>query len=72
MDTDYAPPPALQAMCASARQFGLTDQEVWRTLDHSLVAVGPNATVSEYLDELSGALAGAVLSSGRNSATRER
>ena len=72
MDIDYAPIPTLQKMCESARQFGLTDQEVWRTLDHSLAAVGPDATVWEYLDELTGELAGAVLSSGRTEANRER
>ncbi len=72
MHPDYAPTPTLHAICDSARHFGLTDQVVWRTLDHSLEAVGPDATVREYLDELTAALAEQVLSNGRSSAPRER
>jgi hypothetical protein len=71
MDTDYAPTAPLQAIFEGAKQFGLTDDEVWQTVDDSLAEAGGDATVAEYLDELSGALAQRILAKERRS-LRER
>jgi uncharacterized membrane protein YebE (DUF533 family) len=65
MDTDYAVIPPLQAMLEAARHFGLTDDEVWQTVNASLHGAGNEATVREYLDELAGALARRILSKQR-------
>ena len=57
MEFDHAPAPTLQDLFESARGFGLTDDEVWRTINKAQYWAGPDATVPEYLDELAGALA---------------
>lgn len=65
MKPHYTAIPSLQAIVDGARDFGLTDDEVWRTVDDSLDEVGGDATVAEYLDELTGALARRMLSKER-------
>jgi hypothetical protein len=65
MDTDHTVIPPLQAMLEAARQFGLTHDEVWQTVDASLHGAGNDATIGEYLDELAGALARRILSKQR-------
>jgi hypothetical protein len=65
MDTDYALMPPLQAIFDAAKHFGLTDDEVWQTLNESLCGAGNDATVREYLEELAGALARRILSKQR-------
>ena len=62
MDSDEAATPSLlQGMRDNAKQFGLTDLEVWQALDESLRRVGAEATVLEYLDEITAALAHQVV-----------
>jgi hypothetical protein len=65
MDPDSSAVPPLHAIFDGARLFGLSDDEVWQTVDHSLHRVGGDATVAEYLDELTGALAQRILSKQR-------
>jgi hypothetical protein len=62
----------LRAVFDSARQFGLSDDQILRTVDETLGAVGEDATVSEYLDELSGTLARRILAEERDRSLRGR
>jgi hypothetical protein len=55
----------LQVMFKSARRFGLSEPEAWEAVDDTLVAVGRDATISDYLDELAGTLARRILTSER-------
>jgi hypothetical protein len=57
MDFDYPGAPTLQEIFEGAKDFGLTEDEIWRTVNQSQQWAGPDATVPEYLDELAGALA---------------
>jgi hypothetical protein len=68
MDTGYAVMPPLQAIYDAAKRFGLTDDEVWHTLDDSVSAVGYDATVGECLDDLTAALARRILAKERGAA----
>jgi hypothetical protein len=61
MDTEYSVIPPLQAIFDGARDFGLTDDEVWETVNESLSGAGGDATVGEYIDELTGSLARRIL-----------
>jgi hypothetical protein len=56
-DSDHTPIPPLQATFEGAKRFGLTEDEAWRAVDESLDEAGRDATMSEYLDDLTGALA---------------
>ena len=62
----------VQAVFLSARQFGLGEDEVLRTFDEALWTVGEDATMSEYLDELSGTLARRILARERDRSRRDR
>jgi hypothetical protein len=68
MDTGFAVTSPLQAIFASAKQFGLTDDEIWSTLDESVRAVGYDGTVGECLDDLTAALARRILAAARGPA----
>jgi hypothetical protein len=59
----------LQAMFKGAKSFGLTDEEAWRALDETMHGVDPDATIDEYLDELSAELARRILAKERNAAS---
>jgi hypothetical protein len=69
MHSDHNPLPELHAIFECAKRFGLTEDEAWRTLDNSVDEVGPDATISEYVDELVGALARRILEKQRRSAS---
>jgi hypothetical protein len=71
MDPEYSAIPPLQAIFDGAKHFGLTDEEVWQTVNESLYQVGPDATVPEYLDELTGALARRILCKERRIRSKE-
>jgi hypothetical protein len=60
------PMTTLQAIFQSARRFGLSEEEAWRALDETLLVVGGDATVSEYLDELAATLARRIIVSERD------
>jgi hypothetical protein len=59
-------PTTLQAIFQSARRFGLSEEEAWRALDETLLLVGGDATVSEYVDELATTLARRIIVSERD------
>jgi hypothetical protein len=69
MHPDHTPIPRLQAVFDGAKRFGLTDDEAWRALDESLDEVGGDATISEYFEELVGALARRILCKQRRHAS---
>jgi hypothetical protein len=64
--------PSLQATFDSAKRFGLTDDEIWRVVDDSLREAGGDAAVSEYLHELTGALARLLLAKERRRLSDQR
>jgi hypothetical protein len=66
MDFNSTTTAPLGAVFESARQFGLSDDQILRTLDETLGAVGEDATVADYLDELSGSLARRILAAQRD------
>jgi hypothetical protein len=72
MYSDNTPITRLQAIFEGAKSFGLSEEDAWRTLDEVLLEVGPDATVSEYLDELTGAMARGILSTARQTAPKQR
>jgi hypothetical protein len=59
--------PYLRAIFDGAKRFGLTDEQVWQTLDDSLEEAGPDATMSEYVDTLTAELARRILRAQRGS-----
>jgi len=72
MYSDHARIPPLRAIFEAAKRFGLTEDEVWRAVDESLYEAGRGATISEYLEDLTGALAQRILSKQRHTPSRER
>ena len=71
MYSDPAPISPLQAIFDAAKIFGLAEDEAWQAVNESLYEVGRDATVSEYLDELTGALAQRILSIQRQAPSKE-
>jgi hypothetical protein len=57
----------LQAIFSCAKDFGLTNDEAWQELDRALERAGEDATVAEYLDEVSAGLAAGILAKERRS-----
>jgi hypothetical protein len=55
----------VQSIFQSARGFGLSEAATWAAMDDALLAVGTDATVAEYFDELAGKLARRILLSER-------
>jgi hypothetical protein len=72
MDTDHFATPPLQAIFNGAKDFGLTEDEVWQTADECLYEAGMDATVSEYLDELTEALAQRIIYKERRVLSEKR
>jgi hypothetical protein len=72
MSSGHTPIPPLQAIFDGARRFGLTEDEAWRVVDDSLAEVGRDATISEYLELLVGALAQRILTKQRGTDSRAR
>ena len=72
MNSDDTPMAGLQAIFQGARSFGLSEEDAWRTVDGVLLAVGTEATVAEYLDELTAALARSIVSTAKHNASQER
>ena len=65
MTSDRESLPSLRAVFDAARQFGLTDDEAWSAVDDAVWSVGPDGTLSAYLDELTAALASGILDTQR-------
>ncbi|MGH2946127.1 MAG: hypothetical protein ACRDPC_07710 [Solirubrobacteraceae bacterium] len=72
MDADHLAIRPLQAVFGGAKAFGLTEAEVWQTVDECLYEAGGDATVSEYLDELIDALAQRILYKERRALSEKR
>ena len=72
MDPAYQALPPLQAIFDGARRFGLSDAEVWQAFDDSLDEGGLDATVADYVQELTGELARRILWKQRCSAAEDR
>jgi hypothetical protein len=72
MYSDHARIPPLRAIFEAAKRFGLTEDEAWRAVDESLYEAGRDATLSDYLEDLTGALAERILTKQRHSPSRER
>ena len=70
MDSNSKTATPLTAVFESARQFGLSDKDVLRTFDETLWTVGEDATMSEFLEELSGTLARSILARERDRSRR--
>lgn len=67
MDYDYPSAPTLQEIFEGAKDFGLRDDEIWRTVNEAQQWAGASATIPEYLDELAGALAHRIVIKERRS-----
>jgi hypothetical protein len=67
MTSDRESLPSLRAVFDAAKDFGLTDDEAWRTVDETVWAVGADGTLGEYLDALSATLASGILDKQRRS-----
>ena len=65
MDLEQPAVPPLKAVFDGAKGFGLSDDEVWRAMDECLIEAGGAATIAEYVDDLSGALARGILAKQR-------
>ena len=55
----------LQEIFSCAKDFGLTGDEAWKEMDRALARTGDDATVAEFLDELSAALAAGIITKQR-------
>lgn len=67
MESNRSTVAPIQAVFRSAKQFGLDEGAVLETFDQALWIVGEDATMGEYLDELSAALARRILARERHS-----
>ena len=65
MGPSEIPSTTVQSILQSARRFGLSEEATWGAMDDALLAVGTDATVAEYFDELAGRLARRILLSER-------
>jgi hypothetical protein len=72
MDPAYQAIPPLQAIFDGASRFGLTDAEVWRAFDECLDGTGPDATMAEYVQELTAELARRILRNERCTPSEDR
>jgi hypothetical protein len=61
MSTHHAPTAPLQAIFDAAKQFGLTDDEVWHAVNECFRDADFESTVGDCLDELVIALARRIL-----------
>jgi hypothetical protein len=66
------PPVPLQTLFESAKGFGLSEEEIWRIFNESQYWAGPDATIPEYLDEISGALAQRIVIKERRTRSGRR
>jgi hypothetical protein len=56
--------PTLRAVFDGAKQFGLTDEEAWHSLDRAQRAAG-DSTMGDFLDKLVDSLARDILAKER-------
>jgi hypothetical protein len=67
IDGDHPLVPALQASLDAARDFGLSDTELWSAVRRALSGADTDEDLSECVDRLHGELAMAILASQRRS-----
>jgi hypothetical protein len=72
MRSDYHETPPVQAVFDCAKQFGLTDGEVLRTVNECLCEADSDASVAEFLDELTGVLARNILHKEQHTLSKEQ
>jgi hypothetical protein len=72
MDSNSTTTTPLGAVFEAARHFGLRDDQILRTVDETLGAVGEEASTAVYIDELSGTLARRILAQERDRSRRDR
>ena len=65
INRDKAVSSQLHEITNAATDFGLSGDEVLSAMNDALVITGTDVSVSEYLDELSGKLAGRILAKER-------
>ena len=53
--------PSLKSIFAASVAFGLSEREAWAATDVAAARAGNDATLSEYVDELTGVLARDIL-----------
>ena len=68
---DIAAPP-LHAILTAARDFGLTEDEVWRTVAAAQRQADPGATMSASLDDMIAEFARAIIAKERDSIVTRR
>ena len=68
---DVASPP-LHAILGAARDFGLSEDDVWRTVAETQRMAGPDATMTGQLDDLIAALARTILDKERRALAERR
>jgi hypothetical protein len=61
IDGNHPLVPVLRATFDAARDFGLTDEELWSIVQATLSGAGRGADLREYVDLLNGELAQAIL-----------
>jgi hypothetical protein len=64
-DLDNTAIPSLKAIFAAAVALGLSEQEAWAATDAAAAAAGSDATLPEYVDELTSVLARDILARER-------
>lgn len=72
MHSNGIAPPPLHAIFDAARHFGLTEAEVWETVDGSLAEAGSAATVTDSMEEVTAALAQRILAKERRALAARR
>jgi hypothetical protein len=65
MTTPRVTVPSLRVVVDAARQFGLTDPEIWDGVEAALAAVPQSDTAAQSLDEVAGELARLILARER-------
>jgi hypothetical protein len=71
MGPDYHEVPPPHAVFDGAKQFGLNDGEVLQAVNDCLYEVGTDASVAEFLDELTGGLARSILSKQQRTLSKD-
>jgi hypothetical protein len=64
-NVDNTARPSLKSIFAAAVALGLSEREAWAATDAAAARAGDDATLSEYVDELTGALARDILAKER-------
>jgi hypothetical protein len=72
MGPDFYEVPPPHAVFDGAKQFGLNDGEVLQAVNECLYEVGTDATVAEFLGELTGGLARSIISKQQRTLSKDQ